>query len=113
MCGQDDESELSPKASAARALLVTDEDTAEAEQIKEDVEELGLSGHVSCQPCHLCCQRTENKEKNSVRALAYILAAKCGSLDLAFKWLDYNWRHEFSRSAWDTAGMILHIDMEQ
>mmetsp|Transcript_22815 Transcript_22815/g.52169 ORF Transcript_22815/g.52169 Transcript_22815/m.52169 type:complete len:1243 (-) Transcript_22815:283-4011(-) len=89
---EDDESELSPKASAARALLVTDEDTAEAEQIKEDVEELGLSG---------------------VRALAYILAAKCGSLDLAFKWLDYNWRHEFSRSAWDTAGMILHIDMEQ
>lgn len=45
------------------------------------------------------------------KALAYILAAKCGSLDAAFKWLDFLRRGAFSQVQWQTAIAVLHVDV--
>lgn len=81
--------ELTRKHRAA-AAEVTEQQQAEAELLEEEIEELNLKG---------------------VQALAYILCNKLGSLDKAYKWLDYNSRGNFARVQWETGVKLLHIDL--
>jgi len=89
----DQDGSLGTKRSCKAAAVVQSADqAAEARQIEEDLGQLNMSG---------------------VRALSYILAAKCGSLDKAFRWLDYHHKGSYSRCQWETAVVVLRIDIEK
>eukprot|EP00929_Paragymnodinium_shiwhaense_P067282 TRINITY_DN33879_c0_g1_i1.p1 TRINITY_DN33879_c0_g1~~TRINITY_DN33879_c0_g1_i1.p1 ORF type:complete len:1194 (+),score=252.16 TRINITY_DN33879_c0_g1_i1:19-3600(+) len=75
-----------------RKLTATVIEQAEEEQLKSEITSLSMDG---------------------VRALAYILVAKCGSLDAAFQWLDYTNTNKITGSQWQTAVAVLHLDVEQ
>lgn len=79
------------RAKAKNKLVATDVEKAEEMQLEEDLQKLGLKG---------------------IRALAYIMCAKCGSLDAAFKWIDFNSKGYFARVQWETGVMVMHIDIE-
>lgn len=74
-----------------RSMVANDMQKAEAEQLEEDIRKLDLKG---------------------IKALAYVLKAKCGSLNRAFKWLDFNNSNSFTSVQWETAMIIAHIDLE-
>jgi len=72
----------------------TDEEElkAEEEQLAEEIESLNLT---------------------SAKALAYLLVAKLGSLDKAFKWFDTVNKGSIPRVSWDSGEHLLHLDMEK
>jgi len=72
----------------------TDEEElkAEEEQLAEEIESLNLT---------------------SAKALAYLLVAKLGSLDKAFKWFDTVNKGSIPRVSWDSGEHLLHLGMEK
>jgi len=80
------------KDKASSFLSKTDQHRAEELVMMEDIQRLELKG---------------------IRALAYILAAKCGSLDAAFAWLNSGCKGYFVRVHWQTALMCMHIDLQE
>jgi len=82
----------SRKAAAQQALMTTDGERAEELQLQEDLQHMELQG---------------------IKALAYILCAKCGSLDKAFYWMDCMSKGYFVRVQWETAAIVLHLDIEK
>jgi len=82
----------SVKAAARRVFVTSDAHRAEESQLADDIQAMGLRG---------------------IAALRYIFMAKCGSLEAAFRWLDCGHTGHFARVHWETAAMILHIDMEK
>lgn len=88
----EDEMELSPsRKRTLAAFMPTEEQSAEASAICQDLKELDLSG---------------------IKALAYVLQAKCGSISKAFDWMDYNQQGSVARVQWETAAIVLNIDLE-